>query len=247
VEQAMDRAFLILGLVAGILLIPCRANAQYTGNFQTNTISGVTSIWPGPGNYNIGGIGDVLLIESGGILVDGKAELGPGSGNSNNFALVTDNGSIWSNTTLNAGDNGAHNSLVISNGGQVINTGFCTIGNGVLPTIGDNRVLVTGTGSVLSNGQDLFIGFLLVANRVTVENGGLLINNNASFGSGSNNSAVVKGPGSIWISHGTMAFGGNGSSLVISNGGLVTDTYAYLGNLAGFSNTSVLVTGTGSV
>ncbi|HXI83215.1 MAG TPA: hypothetical protein VNL17_03895 [Verrucomicrobiae bacterium] len=247
----MNRTSLIVGLIAGILLIPRLSNAQYSANFQTNIISGVTSNWSDNFYYNIGGIGDVLLIEGGGVLVNGGGELGPGNGNSNNFALVTDNGSVWSNSLLYAGNSGARNSLVISNGGQVINSGFCIVGNGVLPTIGSNTVLVTGTGSVLSNGQDLTIGYYFAANRVVVENGGQLINHNASLGGGtvtsSNNSAWVRGPGSLWINHGQVTFNGVGSSLVISNGGQVTDSFGYLGYYFGSSNTSALVTGSGSV
>src|ERR1017187_79696 len=249
VRQPMNRTCLILGFIAGTLLSPCSSNAQYTGNFQTNIISSVSSNWPG--NYNIGFIGDVLFIQGSGILVDGVGELGPGNGNSNNFVLVTDSGSVWSNSDLFAGDGGAHNSLVISNGGQVINSSFCYIGNGILPTIGSNSVLVTGVGSVLTNGGNLVIGNYSTANRVVIENGGQLIDYSATFGAAdhtsSNNSALVRGPGSLWINREQVALNGVGSSLVISNGGQVTDSYGYVGYYFGSSNTSALVTGTGSV
>jgi len=251
-QQPMNRASLILGFVAGIFLTPRHSCAQYTSNFQTNIISGVTSNWSGNFYYNIGGIGDVLLIQGGGVLINGGGELGLGNGNSNNFALVTDNGSIWSNSLLYAGNGGAHNSLVISNGGQVINSGFCIVGNGVLPTIGSNIVRITGVGSVLSNGNSLSIGWYFAANRMVIENGGQLIGvNNATLGEGtifsSNNSVVVKDLGSTWINRGQIALNGIGSSLVVSNGGLVTDSYGYLGYYFGSSNTSALVTGAGSV
>ncbi len=248
VRQPMNRACLILVFIAGIFLTPRPSNAQYTGNFQTNLISGVNSNWPG--NYNIGFVGDGLLIQGGGVLVDGVGELGPGNGNSNNFVLVAGSGSVWSNSALVAGDSGAHNSLVISNGGQVISSS-CTIGNGILPTIGGNNVLITGAGSVLTNGGNLVIGNYSTANRVVVENDGQLIDYNATFGAAdhtsSNNSALVQGSGSLWINHEQVALNGVGSSLVISNGGQMTDSYGYLGYNFGSSNTSALVTGAGSV
>src|ERR1017187_10206644 len=249
VRQPMNRACLILVFIAGNFLIPCSSNAQYNSNFQTNIISSVSSNWPG--NYNIGHIGDVLLIQGGGVLVDGVGELGPGNGNNSNFVLVTDSGSVWSNSSLYAGDGGARNSLVISNGGQVINSSFCYIGNGILPTIGSNSVLITGVGSVLTNGGNLTIGNYSTANRVVVENGGQLIDYNATFGAAdhtsSNNSALVRGPGSLWINREQLALNGVGSSLVVSNGDQVTDSYGYLGYYFGSSNTSVLVTGAGAV
>ncbi len=44
------------------------AAGQYTSNYQTNTISGVASSWPG--DYVVGSntLADVLLIKSGGTL-----------------------------------------------------------------------------------------------------------------------------------------------------------------------------------
>jgi hypothetical protein len=57
-----------IGCVVLAVAVAPAARAQYTDNFQTNIISGITSNWVGA--YLIGNItyGDVLLIENGGVL-----------------------------------------------------------------------------------------------------------------------------------------------------------------------------------
>src|SRR5260221_2095741 len=48
----VQRTSIFLGLLAGIILSPRLSHAQYSANFQTNIISGVTSNWTG--DYLIG-------------------------------------------------------------------------------------------------------------------------------------------------------------------------------------------------
>ena len=73
-----------------VLLAAGTAPAQYTGSTQTNTISGVTSNWPG--DYIIGSNTwhhDVLIVQNAGTLTNASGYLGYDAANSNNAALIT--------------------------------------------------------------------------------------------------------------------------------------------------------------
>src|SRR6266404_8773839 len=67
---------LILGFLAGMLGGARSASAQYTGNYQTNIISGVVSNWTG--DYLIGSntFADALFIQNGGVLSNANGYLG---------------------------------------------------------------------------------------------------------------------------------------------------------------------------
>jgi hypothetical protein len=79
-----------IGVIALSLAAGLPVRAQYTANYQTNIISGVTSNWTG--NYYVGNstFADVLLIRNSG------------------------------DDELDIGYAGAGNSLVINNGGQMV-------------------------------------------------------------------------------------------------------------------------------
>jgi T5SS/PEP-CTERM-associated repeat protein len=240
-------------LLIAIVLTSPYAHAQYTANSQTNLISGVTSNWSGPYYVGNASSADALLIQSSGVLNDSGAYLGYSSTSSYNSALVTDTGSIWSNGFLYVGFNGIGNSLVISNGAQVLNDGEAWVSQGFIARIGSNSVVVTGSSSVWSNGQSLSVGDPGACNGVLVNHGGLLINNNGSIGSyyagSSNNSVVVSDSGSVWTNSGDLYVGywGSSNSLTVSNGAGLFCGYGYVGSEIGTSNNSLLVSGAGSL
>lgn len=66
----------VLGAVGCFVILAAPARAQYTDDYQTNTISGVTSNWAG--NYLVGSntFADVLLVQDGGVLSNGFGRLG---------------------------------------------------------------------------------------------------------------------------------------------------------------------------
>ena len=67
--------------------------AQYTANFQTNTISGITNNWTGDYIVGFSTFADVLLIEGGGVLSNGHGYVGYSASGSNNHGNgTTDNG-----------------------------------------------------------------------------------------------------------------------------------------------------------
>jgi T5SS/PEP-CTERM-associated repeat protein len=117
----------------------------------------------------------------------------------------------------------------------------------------NNSVLVTGPGSVWSNGfGTLYIGNSGAGNSLAISQGGKVVNSEDSYlgynASSSNNTVVVTDTGSVWSNQGFFYLGQSGASnsLVISNGGQVLDSECWMG-AGSSSNNSVLVTDPGSV
>ena len=65
-------ACLIAGLFVGSILVTRPVEAQYTADFQTNLISGVTNNWTGDYVVGSNNVADVLLIQAAGLLTDGN-------------------------------------------------------------------------------------------------------------------------------------------------------------------------------
>jgi T5SS/PEP-CTERM-associated repeat protein len=233
----------------------------YEAGSSNNSVSvnGTGSIWNSGNNLYVGysGSGNSLAISNGGQVVYSSnfawSYIGYDALSSNNTVLVTGPGSTWkSPQAVNVGQNGSGNSLVISNGGQVINShtfiGYLTGSSG-------NRAAVTGTGSVWSNSSTIRVGGYGANNSLVVSDGGKLTSVSGYLGyyssTSSNNNVTVTGSGSVWSNYDTLSVGylGNGSSLVISRGGKVVSGRAYPSSLSylGSSSNSVLVTDPGSI
>ena len=100
---------------------------------------------------------------------------------SNNSAMVTGAGSLWTNSgNLNVGFEGSGNSLEISHGANVANDGIGFIG--YLDTSSNNSVLVTGTSSLWTHSGGLFVGYSGSSNRLIVTNGGIVANTDGYIG-----------------------------------------------------------------
>ena len=258
----MQRDCLMAGFLVWVLLGSQPSEAQYTANFQTNMISGVTSNWAGSyivGNTNFA---DALLIQSAGVQLNSGGDnfVGYASSGSNNSVVVSGAGSAWSNhLALVVGRSGAGNSLVISNGGHVhsfyepigyFGSGFVGYNQGS----SNNFVLSTDTGSVWSNDNTFSIGSEGSGNSLIISNGGQMVNGNGYIGGGGlgsggkNNSVLVTGPGSVWDNNGVVDVGGgkgSSNSLTIANGGQVISTAGLVGDVP--SGDGVLVRDSGSV
>jgi T5SS/PEP-CTERM-associated repeat protein len=240
----------IIGVIALALGGAPAAQAQYSANYQTNIISGVTN--SSSSNYLVGNgySFDVLLIQSAGkLLITGGAygAIGNTATDSNNIAVVSGTGSVWSNSTTEVGNNASGNLLVISNGGAVVDSRG-DVGNA--PGANNNSALVTGSGSVWTNTGQTLIGHDNTGNSLVISNGGAVVDNAAYIGSDptcSNNSVVVTGSGSVWTTASQLFVGQTSSSntLFISNGGAVVDNWGYEGQSSG--SNSVVVSGVGSV
>jgi T5SS/PEP-CTERM-associated repeat protein len=222
---------------------------------NTVLVTDADSSWANSGNLTIGnaGSGNSMVISNGGtVAVASNSSIGNDSPSSNNSVLVTGAGSLWTNTgNLYVGNFGSGNSLVISNGGTVLNAmGYI----GSASTATGNLVTVTGSNSSWINSGDLYVGYAGQSNRLVISNGGFVSNVNG-FDDGVDpmdayNSVLVTGAGSRWSNSGNLTFGlaGHDNSLVISNGGIVTvGVDSKIGDLATASNNSVLVTGPSSI
>jgi len=122
------------------------AAGQYTSNYQTNTISGVTNYWAG--DYVVGSntLADALLIRNAGVLSNANGYVGYLPASSSNYVMVTGTNSVWNSAAwLELGYAGPGNSLVISNGGCVI-AADAKVGDA--STSSGNTALITGAGSV---------------------------------------------------------------------------------------------------
>lgn len=231
--------------------------AQFTGNSQTNIISGVTSNWVSTLGYFVGSntFKDVLLIRNGGVLTNGNGLMGYLLGATNNVAVVFGSGSVWNNrTNLAIGFLGSANSLVISNQGKVF-TGNGFVGNGNT-FIGDqgsssnNTVLVTDNGSVLSNQSFTFVGRLGSGNSLVISNQGRVVNQDGEIGSNigsSNNTALVTGAGSVWdnLQNLSVGAGGDGNVLTIAGGSVIAGNAIISGG--DFATNNILQVNSGSL
>src|SRR6185503_1137841 len=137
-------------------------------------------------------------------------------------------------TNLYLGSNGALNRLTIANGGRVAND-FGVIGQNISSS--NNLAIVTGSGSVWSNRQALFIGSSGNGNRLEVSDGALLTNLTSAFigaNLGANfNSVLLTDAGSQWRLGDGVVVGnsGSGNRLVVSNGAaIVTASFSYVGS-----------------
>jgi len=231
-------------------------------------VTGSGSLWTNWGDLTVGydGSENSLLITNGATVATGEnflgAVIGENADSSNNSILVTEAGSLWTNSgDLTIGYDGSENSLVISNEATVV-TGEISSG-GVIGQNADssnNSVIVTGAGSVWTNSGDLTIGYDGSSNSMVISNGAVVANGEFNYGGvigqnsdSSNNSVLVTGAGSVWTNSGdlTIGYDGSSNSMVISNGAVVANGEFYYGGDIGqnsdSSNNSVLVTGAGSV
>ena len=235
------------------------SGAGVVGNSQisTNNRAWVStgSLWTNTGDLMVGATGSYNRLEiiNTGRVVNSMGYVGYGAGANNNSVLVSGSGSLWISTNgFAVGYGGSYNSLIITNGGVVINT--TTGGVGVFSGANNNTALISGSGSVWSNGADFCVGLYGSWNQITINNGGRLLTGDATIGGqtgATNNSVVVTGSGSLWfITNGTgylnVGESGSGNSLTISAGGQVMDTNGNIGSQTGGNNNSVLVTGSGS-
>jgi T5SS/PEP-CTERM-associated repeat protein len=243
--------FPLLALLMGGALGTDLANAQFTSDHQTNVVSSTTVNWAG--NYFIGSntVANALLIRSAGVLTNADAYVGYLPTSSNNYVLVSGANSVWSNANMYLGYSGVGNALVISNAGRVENSQAFYIAND--GTSSSNRVLVTGTNSLLDTPSSaLFVGYSGAGNSLVISNGGRVANSTAYVGDGtssSGNNVLVTGPGSVWNNYSTVMIGdqGNNNKLTITKGGRVVSAYATIGLWGTATSNSVVVSDSGSL
>lgn len=167
------------------------------------TVTGSGSLWSNANNFQVGNFGGLnrLMVSEGGRLINGAGYVGYDSDSSNNYALVTGPGSLWTNATdLTVGFQGAGNLLVVSNAGQVADRhGFIGFQAGA----NSNQVVVAGTNTLWINSGDLFVGNFGAGNSLRISNGATVRALNATVGAnaGSVGNLVTVNAGSLTVTN----------------------------------------------
>jgi T5SS/PEP-CTERM-associated repeat protein len=158
--------------------------------------------------------------------------------------------------TVDIGTSADFSLLILTNGGDLRNTGIAYLGRNAGSDF--NRVFVNGLGSYWSNVSDLFIGFAGANNSLFIQNGGTVSNRTGTLGGNAvgatNNMVMVDGTGSLWINQNDLEIGlqGGGNKVIVTNGGRVVVRSAiaadgtYLGHFDGAGGNQLLVSGPGS-
>jgi len=223
-------------------------------NSNLATVTGPGTSWLMASNLYVGSNGafNRLTISNGALVKDIVGLLGSMTGtsidSSNNTALVTGPGSVWSNSSsLFVGWNGAGNRLVIDNGGRV-SSGSGALGVSFFGT--NSTVLVAGAGSAWNNSSSLIVGNIAPGCRMVVSNSAFVDNGAGSIGefdSGSSDcEVVVTGSGSVWSNRTSLTVGKSARSarLVVTNGGSVFSLGdVRLGENVTSTNNSIVVAG----
>jgi T5SS/PEP-CTERM-associated repeat protein len=196
-------------------------------------VSGHQSLWLNRMNMSVGDAGSFnhMTITNGGKVLNLIGEIGSQETASNNSVRVTGPGSGWFNyERLFIGQQGSDNRLEISNGGFVRNSYLGVLGFEINAC--DNAIEITGNDSVWETWDLVAIGGYGSRNRMRIEDGGKVINNDGYIGyfaSASNNTATVSGTGSLWRCEGNLYIGGHpeelggtGNYVTVSNGATIS-------------------------
>ncbi len=220
----------------------------YASSNNTALVTGTGSLWQNNSDlyvgWSTGALRNTLVISNGGRVASanpygfgnfgGYTYIGYEAAASGNNALITGTDSLLTNTrSLFVGHTSGGNSLVVSNGGKVANADLF-IGYTNLAT--NNSVQVTGTGSLLTNSGNMYVGAFSQSiyniapdggyNSLTIADGGTAVSVDGFIGYGgfaSYNTVQVTGTNSLWTNSRDLyvGFSGRGNRLVITNGGEV--------------------------
>lgn len=253
------------GLTNGIGVVGSAESAS--NNYALVTGSSARWINTNSANTNILDLGELyvgsnspgnrLTITNGGRVSADYAYVGFGTNSVNNRVVVTSPNSRWDMISLLVvGYGGGGNQLAITNSGRVGSQNDCIIGGGFeagFETLASNNtVVVTGSGSTLTNDGYLYVGYNSSGNQLTITNGGRATNADSSIGDtgSSNNTVLVTGVNSIWSSVGNSLVGGGLDSinnrLIVTNGGVVTGLGALIGDNNFAISNQVVVAGSNS-
>ncbi len=200
----------------------------YGGGTSNNVlVSGSGSVWSNQSDLYVGyqGRGNSLVISNGGTVFNKNGWIS--DYDTNNSVLVSGSGSVWNNRgTLTFGQSGgSSNSLVISNGGAVVNS-FGYIGN----SGNANSVLVSDNGSVWTNQCNLFVGYSGSGNSLTISNGGTVVSSNLymGFNPGSATNLVTLNGGNLIVANasGNGVLNACGGTFTMNSGTATVDGFA---------------------
>ena len=227
----------------------------YTNSANNNTVlvTGAGSVWTNTGTLYVGYYGSrsSLTIVNSAAVRNAAGHIGYQATSSNNTVVIGGPSSVWTCTTdPTVGYYGSGNSLLITNGGAWYTTdayiGFKTNAN-------NNTAIVTGSGSVWRVTGGWQVGGSGASNSLTIANGGAIFATGGGYvgytATSGSNVAVVTGSGSVWTNGANVVVGYYCSvnSLIISNGGVLSNVVGYISYQTNAYNNAVTVTGPGSV
>lgn len=274
-----------LSSLTGILSVDSGAvltvtNSLVMGNV-TNTPNNAVTVSGAGSELSAGGIsvgsgssGNSLLVTNGAVLrsdlsnaTSVSVSVGSGTFASNNVLTVTGTGSGWVQTNTNravrVGDNGDNNQLIFSGGSE--SSIEASINVGGQSTATGNSMLVTGSGTILTNrsillgggdAQSLVISdgaqvFSTATGSATINPSFSLANTFGALSAGQQHTALITDPGTVYTMSGGANIGLYGTaSMVVSNGASVLLTGSsdpvVVGSGASANGSSLLVTGSGT-
>ncbi len=226
---------------------------------NTVTVNGAGSVWTNSAGFVVGryGPGNTLVVTNGGTVFSDDGYVGQYTNGNNNVVSITDSGSVWNiNGKLYLGYGSTNNSVTITNQGQVL----CSSDGIVGRNSDNNRMLVTGSGSIWNVDAYFHVGYAGFGNILTIVNSGAVFSSTAYIGyqtNANNNAIIVTGTSSVWSNSNDLLIGrhGYGNGLTITNGGGVFNATGCIGygtndsigtGVIGGNNT-VLVSDAGSV
>ncbi|MDD5706250.1 MAG: hypothetical protein PHR35_10010 [Kiritimatiellae bacterium] len=213
------------------------------------------------GDYYVGNdtAGNTLTIKGGGSLTNANGYVGFGENGDSNVVTVTGAGSAWTNNGVlhvGAGTSptyGDYNTVFVSNGATLYNSGLALIGAGYFGS--KNTVVVDGKGSLWTSVGALQLGtskyYYTYTNGLVIRNGGKVVSTAKYSGVwgystdvSCRNYAIIDGTGSLWRAGAGFGPGGGGGQLTITNGGLLVCSDVY--DTADGVQVNATVTGPGS-
>lgn len=223
------------------------------GSIGTVTVDGAGSTWTNSDNIYVGfngtGTGTLNITDGGNVSSSSHSHIGYFAG-STGSVTVDGPGSAWTNDdTLWIGEAG-DGTLTIQNGGAVSSTNQANIGAFSGST---GKVIVDGAGSTWTNNGSIALGYAGGSGEhhgiLTIQNGGAVSSTTGLVGYGLDGvgTATVDGTGSTWTNSEYFYVGhGSDGTLLVSNGGSVSNTLNASIAVSEFSTSSATVDGTGS-
>ena len=236
-----------LNVTAGALVVGAYPayvgrNAGSTGDV---TVNGGGSTWTAYGDLFVGYHGTGMLSITGGgqVLSSQPTHIGSYVGYSGGIHRYGER--RWRGVIVGSGGlivgYQAAGTLNITAGGQVKSGG--DYGEGFIGDYAAGTVTVDGVGSKWTVNKVMQVGYAGNGN-LSITGGGEVDANfdvfMAAFGGSSSGSATITGTGSKWMINGDLSVGFDGpGTLVVMDGGQVTDSYAFLDSAVGSSSASV--------
>jgi T5SS/PEP-CTERM-associated repeat protein len=215
------------------------------------SISGTGSVWSSDSLF-LGYVSTTFpasqLFVTGGGAISNTVNFSIGFQSHSNSAVIADPGSVLRiRMGLILGSYGGNgNQLIISNGAMASAMGT-SIANG---SSMNQRMIVTGLGTLLTNQNDFYIGQVGTSNVLWVLDGGALANGTGYIGGSSGfNQVLISGTNSLWMNRAELYVGYSSArnQLVVSNGATVCDANGFLGYNSNTHSNTVVVTSTGSL